>query len=114
MKKLMVCALLSGMVMTCQATGVHWQYLDGSADGSFKAYVDTNSLNRKKHTGMIREVSSFANGKRLSTDYRIYEANCQTDQYRVISRNGKAMDGYWNTVNPNSVGASIYRWLCGQ
>lgn len=110
----MLGALLGGMALTCHAAGANWQYLGGYSDGSLKVYGDANSLNTKKHTGMTREVGSFANGRRLSTDYKMYEANCRNSQYRVTSVNGKAIDGYWNTVNPGSVGESTFKWLCGQ
>lgn len=114
MKKLMLSAVVAGMAVTCHAAEADWQYLGGYPDGSLKVYGDANSLNKKKHTGMTREVASYANGKRLSTDYKMYEANCRNSQYRVISLNGRAIDGYWNTVNPGSVGEATFWWLCGQ
>ena len=114
MKKLMLCALLGGIAMSCHAAGADWQYLGGYSDGSLKIYGDANSLNKQKHTGMTREVSSYANGKRLNTAYKMYQADCQHSRYRVTAFNGKPIDGVWNDVNPGSTGDATFRWLCGK
>ncbi len=45
------------LAFNCQA--VNWEYLDGYPDGSLKYYGDTDSRNLKRHTGMVRKVSSL-------------------------------------------------------
>lgn len=67
MKKLLLGGVIGLLAFNCKA--VNWEYLGGYPDGSLKYYGDADSRNLKRHTGMVRKVSSYADGKRLSTDY---------------------------------------------
>lgn len=75
---------------------------------------DTHSRNLKSHTGMVRGVSSYANGKRLSTGYKVLQADCQNRKTRVLSMNGKTVNGEWHDVHLGSLGETEYNWLCGK
>ncbi len=112
MKKLLLCGLIGLESFSCHATS--WEYLGGYPDGSLKYYGDIDSKNLKRHTGMIRKVSSYANGKRLSTDYMMLEADCRKQKTRVLSVNGKMVKGVWNEIHPGSLGETEHNWLCSK
>ena len=111
MKKLLLIGLSGVLSFNCHA--VDWTYLGGYPDGSLKYYGDMDSRNLKRHTGMVRKVGSYANGKRLSTDYVMLEADCRNRKTRILSVNGRVGKGVWNDVHPGSLGETEHNWLCG-
>ena len=124
MKKLFIITILLSTLVGCSSGNSDWIPLGKKNDGTYY-YGELKTLDKDKRTGWIKyeyKEPVIIGKKTYDTGLYHEQVNCSTRKIRSIERvwrSSKHQDIIrtttpepWETVIPDSVGNSIFEWIC--